>query len=242
MAQFLGSPQHTLITIELPRYLPGEKSPESVSVTLGAVQQFAYQVRRYKAPVYVIGSSSPISIAKGARSVAGTMQGIILDESFQINLIKYFLVQIKDSGAVKIIKENGLPRLQGTAELSDVFGGKTNFVAQVLDPIVKYLGVSDGAKDDDVVQISDTVLAGSDLKLPDSLKIPPIYLDEIPPIKLHLITPLKLEGDVMTYEQTTFYGLEFLNNDLAIQAGQEAIFESVNFIQRAVTKSIKTAE
>jgi hypothetical protein len=63
-----------------------------------------------------------------------------------------------------------------------------------------------------------------------AMKIPPMYLDEVPPVNLKMITPIKQESGVITYEEVEFVGLEFLNNDLAVQAGREAIFESTNFI------------
>jgi hypothetical protein len=66
--------------------------------------------------------------------------------------------------------------------------------------------------------------------LSETLKIPPLYLDEIPPTDIKLITPLEFNNGEIKYEEVTLYGVEFFNNDLAIQAGNEAIFEAVNFL------------
>jgi len=40
-------------------------------------------------------------------------------------------------------------------------------------------------------------------------------------LNMKLITPLQYDGAKITYEEITLFDVEFLSNDLAIQAGRE---------------------
>lgn len=230
MAEFLGTPQNTLITVSIKRNDANNKT-EVVDVTLGNVQSFAYQVRRAKAPIYVIGSAEPITIGKGARSVAGSMQGVVLADSFFHKLMAYFWAQ----GEEYLKSANGIYRLQGKNEY-DI----SNFIEKFVKPYVQAItGKEQTVSEEDFEIAKDLIFYGNNVPLSETLKIPPLYLDEIPPMDIKLITPLEFNNGEIKYEEVTLYGVEFLNNDLAIQAGNEAIFEAVNFLQRSVTKVIK---
>lgn len=244
MGEFLGSAQNTLITATV-----GGKA-----TILGTVQQFAYQVQRQKAPIYVIGSTSPITIAKGARQVAGTMQGVVLSYDFAMQLIKIIWNQVTaNSGFIY--------RINGVADIQAEFGDYSTFITKFAMPLFKY-SENTAYKDSNEATITNLFKSATKYSLPDGqvtdqkqtldstadLKIPPMYLDEIPPIELKLVTPLSADKSsdntktIITYEEITLSGVEFLSNDLAIQAGREQIFESVNFIQRGVIKNIQQAE
>ena len=234
--QFLGSPQNTLITIDIKYKSKSSSTVKEITKTkiLGAVQQFAYQVRRAKAPIYVIGSADPITIAKGARSVAGSLQGVVLDESFQVNIIKYFWAEYV---------YNGIYKIQGQSEIEDIYGTKGSFINNIVIPFVSAVTGNAANIDNNAFDENSSVfIASEEIQITEAMKLPPLYLDEVPPLELKLVTPLQFEDGKITYEEITFYGIEFLNNDLAIAAGQEAMFESTNFIQRSVSKVIKTAE
>lgn len=232
-SQFLNTPSNTLIVANVTvKTKDGDKILETVEpVVLGAVQQFAYQVQRQKAPIYVIGSTNPITIAKGARQVAGTLQGVILGEDFQFSLIKYFWQDIAN---------NGIQRVNGKDDINQEFGDMDAFITHFVTPLLKVLNVT-GTATQNTFAFTTKTLYEKTLGV-DQLKIPPLYLDEIPPITLSLITPIDITDAGLKYETVTLYGLEFVSNDLAIQAGSEQIFESVNFIQRSVAKSISTKE
>ena len=233
-SQFLNTPSNTLIVANLTVNKKGSNNTiikTTEPVVLGAVQQFAYQVQRWKAPIYVIGSTNPITIAKGARQVAGTLQGVILGEDFQFSLIKYFWQDIAN---------NGIQRVNGKDDINQEFGDMIAFIDHFVTPLLKVLNVTDTATQD-TFAFNTKTLYEKTLGV-DQLKIPPLYLDEIPPITLSLITPIDITDAGLKYETVTLYGLEFVSNDLAIQAGREQIFESVNFIQRSVAKSIETTD
>ena len=230
--QFLNTPSNTLIVANVKT----NKGAKTESFVLGAVQQFAYQVQRQKAPIYVIGSTNPITIAKGARQVAGTLQGVILGEDFQFSLIKYFWNDIAS---------NSIQRVNGKDDINQEFGNMTAFVNHFAIPMLKQIGinpipanVNDG--ESSVFNFPQNKKIFDRQVGIDQLNIPPLYLDEIPPITLSLITPIDITEAGLKYETVTLYGLEFVSNDLAIQAGREQIFESVNFIQTSVAKSIST--
>jgi len=106
-------------------------------------------------------------------------------------------------------------------------------------PILNTLGIDPSGVDlaaaFGLTNTKNAQLSPQTVPLVDYAKLPPIYLDEIPPIKMTLITPYEYIKDGanttgMKYEKITFYGMEFLNNDYAVSAGREAIFESINFI------------
>lgn len=222
--QFLNTPSNTLIVANVKT----NKGARTESFVLGAVQQFAYQVQRQKAPIYVIGSTNPITIAKGARQVAGTLQGVILGEDFQFSLIKYFWQDIEN---------NGIQRVNGKDDINQEFGDMNAFITHFVTPLLEVLKVTN--TDTQNFAFNTKTLYEKTLGV-DQLNIPPLYLDEIPPITLSLITPIEIDSGGLKYETVTLYGLEFVSNDLAIQAGREQIFESVNFIQKSVAKSIST--
>ena len=235
-SQFLNTPSNTLIVANVD-IDEGGTSKTTKPVVLGAVQQFAYQVQRQKAPIYVIGSTNPITIAKGARQAAGTLQGVILSKDFQVTLLELFWKN------VNTVLKNGLYRVNGTDDINQEFGDMTQFINHFVIPFINQVN---GSETDITTFDSKNFEASLTKKLfnnpvgKQQLKIPPLYLDEIPPITLSLITPIDITDAGLKYETVTLYGLEFVSNDLAIQAGREQIFESVNFIQRSVAKSIET--
>lgn len=239
---FFGTPQNTMIVLELTRNNK-DGTQETISEVLGSVQSFAYQVRRAKAPIYVIGSAEPITISKGPRSVAGTMQGVILADKFFAKLIEYFWAT-KDAS---LVSNNGIPRVQGGAEIEDIYGSIDNFLNKFVTPYIRAISGNDNlsASSADLTVTKTIDAFGTDVTL-DWLSIPPLYLDEIPAMQLKLVTPIEVQEDAgktkVKVEEVTFYGLEFLNNDFAIQAGAEALIESVNFIQRGVSKKIDIIE
>ena len=230
--QFLNTPSNTLIVANVKT----NKGAKTESFVLGAVQQFAYQVQRQKAPIYVIGSTNPITIAKGARQAAGTLQGVILGEDFQFSLIKYFWNDIAS---------NSIQRVNGKDDINQEFGNMTAFVNHFAIPMLKQIGITSiptNVNDNETSVFNfpqNKKIFDRQVGI-DQLNIPPLYLDEIPPITLSLITPIDITDAGLKYETVTLYGLEFVSNDLAIQAGREQIFESVNFIQTSVAKSIST--
>lgn len=242
--EVLATPSNTIISIDFPE--PVEKV-----VAIGTLQDFAYQSQRAKTPIPVIGSKVPITIAKGQRTIAGNMTGVVLDKSFQFMMIMYFWYINDSNRQEQTYREPVVHRITGRQELNDIYGSVDNFLNNIAVPILTSLGYddpSDLAEQFGLTQNRTAQLSPTPMPLLDYAKLPPIYLDEVPPLKLVLITPFEYEKDPSTqqvvgmkYEKITFYGLEFLNNDYAVSAGREAIFESVNFIQRSVSRSIDTS-
>ena len=239
--EVLATPSNTIISIEFPK--PVEKV-----ISIGTLQDFQYQVQRAKVPVPVIGSKIPITIARGARTIAGNMTGVVLEKSFQFKLIAYFWYVQEEQKAT--YREPVVHRISGKQELEDIYGTIENFLNNVAAPILQTLGFSNPS---DLVQAfgldgnRQAQLSPQPVQLTEYAKLPPIYLDEIPPIKLILVTPVEYLRDDnnstigMRYEKIIFHGLEFLNNDYAVSAGREAIFESVNFIARSVSRTLEEA-
>lgn len=55
------------------------------------MQSFAYRVNRTKAPIYVIGKKQPVTIARGARTFTGVMEGVLLSKNFYFYIAEQLL-------------------------------------------------------------------------------------------------------------------------------------------------------
>lgn len=237
MAEFIGAPYNTIITAVI-----DVKGDQIRHVPLGMVQAIAYRLNRTKAPVHVLGRKNPIATQRGSRRIAGTMDGVLLSKNFYFAIAQHLLEHYEENSRIRL---NLKYYIENVLEM-DV----DSFVNNIVLPVLKSQGADvNGKSAEDIIGYGDFSVnmgtASFDVTkgdLGEKLgKLPPLYLDDIPPIDLVMVTPLQInrENQTINVEIVEFKGLEFINSNVMIRAGDEAIAESVTFIARAAFKRIE---